>query len=103
MVETGNARLLSAIGLARKAGKLTIGTDMVCDAVRSHKITLVIASGYASENTKKRISDCASFYKTDVNFVQISTEELGAAIGKSACACIGVSDENFRILIERNL
>lgn len=103
MAETENAKLLSAIGLARKAGKLVVGTDMVCEAIRAHRIAMVVASGDASENTKKRISDCASFYKMNVNFVTVSTEELGAAIGKSACACVGVSDENFRILIERNL
>ena len=50
-------KLLSLIGLARKAGKLTVGTEAVCDSIRGGKVKLVIASAEASDNTKKRISN----------------------------------------------
>ena len=55
------AKLLSLIGLARKAGKVTLGTEMVCDAVRGGSVKLVIASEKSSDNTKKRISNCAQY------------------------------------------
>lgn len=101
--EINTAKLLSSIGMARKAGRLTIGTEAVCDEVRAHRIKLVIASGASSDNTKKRISDCTAFYRTRTVFIDASPEELGTAIGKTATACVGIADENFIKLIERNL
>ena len=96
-------KLLSSIGLAKKAGKLTIGTEAVCDEVRAHNIKLVVASGLASDNTKKRITDCAKFYRTKTVFISVTPDALGAAIGKTATACVGIADDNFIKLIERNL
>lgn len=103
MVEEKSKRLASAIGLCRKAGKIALGTEMVCDGVRAHRVLLVVASGLASDNTKKKISDCCAFYNTEVRFCEISPEELGAAIGKGTVSCIGITDENFKRLIENNL
>lgn len=94
---------MSSLGLARKAGKLTPGTDAVCDAIRSHRVSLVLVSTSASDNTKKRISNCATFYKIPIEYVDASPDEIGAAIGKTAAACVGVADENFKILIIGNL
>ena len=97
------AKLLSLIGLARKAGKLTIGTETVCDGVRSGSIKLVIASEKSSDNTKKRISNCAEYYGVCAEYVAVSPDMLGKAIGKTATACVSIDDENFVKLITSNL
>ena len=97
------AKLLSLIGLARKAGKLTIGTETVCDGVRSGSIKLVIASEKSSDNTKKRISNCAEYDGVCAEYVAVSPDMLGKAIGKTATACVSIDDENFVKLITSNL
>ena len=97
------AKLLSLIGLARKAGKITIGTEMVCDAVRSGDVKLVIASENSSDNTKKRISNCVLHYVVRLEYIAATPDELGRAIGKPATACVGIGDENFIKLISANL
>ena len=96
-------RLLFSIGLARKAGKLLAGTDMVTDGIRNGKVYRVIASGDISENTKKRITDCCTYYTVPLSVMEISKEALGSAIGKPFAACVGITDENLSELISRNL
>ena len=94
-------KLLSLIGLARKAGKLTVGTEAVCDS--GGKVKLGIASAEASDNTKKRISNCAEYYGVCAEYVAVSLDMLGKAIGKTATACVSIDDENFVKLITSNL
>lgn len=96
-------QLLFSIGLARKAGKLVSGTDSVCDEIRKNKIFLVLCSHDVSDNTKKKISDCCTFYKVKLYFCEVSKEMLGKSIGKSFSACVGITDKNLSELISRNL
>lgn len=96
-------QLLFSIGLAKKAGKLISGTDAVCDEIRKNKIFLVVCSEDVSDNTKKKISDCASYYRTKLCFLDISKEQLGKSIGKSFAACVGIAEKNLSELISRNI
>ena len=58
-----NGTALSVLGLCKKAGKLTVGTPLVCKLISSKRPpTLAIVSAFASENTKKRLYDKCSFY-----------------------------------------
>ncbi len=92
--------LLLRIGLGKKAGKIVFGTDAVCDSMRDKKVVLTLIAEDASENSKKRILNCASYYNTKTETLNgVSTETLGASIGKSSVACIGITDENFVKLI----
>ena len=91
------------IGLARRAGKLVFGTEMVRDAVRSEKNEnsgkrplLVFVSSDASENTLKRISDCCFFYSVPLVKADVTSEELGRMIGKTSdVACVAMTDKNM--------
>ena len=96
-------QVLFSIGLARKAGKLISGTDCVCDEIRKNKIFLVVCAGDVSDNTKKKISDCCSYYHTTLYMTEISKEDLGHGIGKSFAACVGITDKNLSELISRNI
>jgi len=96
-------QLLFTIGLARKAGKISIGTEMVCDDIRKKKISLVVYASDVSLNTEKRICDCSDYYKIPCHKCSATKEMLGVAIGKSFAACIGVTDVNLSELISRNL
>ncbi len=96
-------KLLGVIGLCRSAGKLIMGTPMVCDGLRDGKIKLVLEAFDTSENTHKKICDKCSFYGVRLVKIDADCLTLGSAIGKSAVACVGVTDENFVIAIESKL
>jgi len=102
--ETANIKqLLFRIGLAKKAGALIAGADMVCESIRKGKIVSVISSTDVSDNTVKKISDCCRYYGVRLIVCEASKEELGMAIGKPFAACVGITDKNLSELICRNL
>ncbi len=96
-------RFKFALSLARRAGKALCGTPLVCDAIRQGGLEFVIISKSASENSKKRVTNCASHYKAKILYTELTPEVLGAAVGKSSLACIGITDKNHAFNIERNL
>lgn len=96
-------RFKFALSLSRKAGKALCGAPLVCDAIRMGRLELAIVSKSASENSKKRVSNCASHYNAKILYTELTPEELGAAVGKSSLACIGIIDKNLAFNVERNL
>ncbi|MBQ8440971.1 MAG: ribosomal L7Ae/L30e/S12e/Gadd45 family protein [Clostridia bacterium] len=90
-------KLLSALGLCRKAGKLICGTPMICDALRSAKKPyLVIMASDNSENTQKKLFDKCSFYGVELIRVELDGNSLSGAIGKSGrISAVAVTDENL--------
>lgn len=96
-------QMLFRIGLAKKAGALIAGTDMVCDGIRQGKVVSVVSSNDVSANTAKRISDCCAHHGVRLIICEASKEALGAAIGKPYAACVGITDKNLSELICRNL
>ena len=96
-------RFKFALSLARKAGKALCGTSLVCDGIRSGSVEFVLISKFASENSRKRISNCATNYKTKILYTEFDPDTLGAAVGKAALACVGITDKNLAFNIERNL
>ena len=51
------ARALSLLGLCKKAGRLTSGVPLVCDAIREGHVRLVVYAAGAAENSTKRVTD----------------------------------------------
>ncbi len=103
MNKTNTEQLLFTVGLARKAGKLSVGTDTVCDDIRKKKIFLVLYASDVSQNTEKHISDCASFHQVPCHKAEVTKEALGGAIGKAFAAAVGITDENMAKLISGKL
>ena len=92
--------LLFRLGLGRKAGKMLIGTDNVCDGVRDGRVRLILLASDASQNTVKRATNCAKYYNTEFGILDgVTTDELGRALGKSSAACVGITDENIVRLV----
>ena len=91
------SEFLGAIGLCRKAGKVIVGTDAVCEALRGkNKPCAVFAANDASENTAKRLRDKCGSYGVPLYVVPADGEELAHALGKSAkTAAVAVTDENL--------
>ena len=103
-----NGKLLSLLGFAMRAGKLSCGTDRVCDDIRRHGIPddgdgkpkhplgIVLIAADASANTKKRIINACTYYNMSYYVTGIPADEIGQRTGKSpsAAVCV-VFDRDF--------
>ena len=87
-----NDPFLRMLGLARRAGKLAFGDELVREMCLDKKARCVFAAADAGASTAKK----AAFYaeRANVPFVPLphGKDELGAAIGKNGCAVCAVSD-----------
>ncbi len=93
-------KLLSLMGLCRRAGKLDVGHDAVFDAVRKNRARLVILTTDASPRHKREL-EAASF---DGRIIQagFTMEQAGLSLGKQSCL-FAVEDEGFANAIEKTL
>ena len=98
-----NDKVLSMLGLSRRAGAIIIGTDLVTKSLPSGKVKLVIYASDASANTEKKITDKCKFYNTKCIKSAYDGSQIAHAIGKqSLVSVVGLTDENFsRELIRR--
>ena len=81
------------IGIARKAGKLLIGTPAVCDGLRRGDGDSVFASCDISEGTKKRLSDKCSYYGATLHILPTDGAALAHMIGKTgSVAAVMITD-----------
>lgn len=71
----------SMLGLAMRAGQLTLGEDGVRKAIASGKAEFVLLDAGASANTTKMFTDSCAYY--GVTLLTAQKDRLGLAIGKS--------------------
>lgn len=95
--EEREKRLLSTAGLAARAGQTAIGTDMICEGLRTGRILLVLEASDASDNTHKRLADKTAFYGVPLCRVKANCERLALAFGKrgGAIAAVGITDSGI--------
>ena len=91
---------LNSLGLAYRARKVVVGTDVVVTQMQQKKLVLVILASDASENTKKKISDKAKTYHVDV-IESVTSDQLSQALGKFDIKVIGVTDKGFAQLLSK--
>ena len=87
-----NDPVLRMLGLARRAGKLAYGDELVREVCFAHKARCVFLAGDAGASTAKKGAFHAE--KANVPCVQLphGKIELGTAVGKSGCAIVAVTD-----------
>ena len=87
-----NDPFLGMLGLARRAGKLAFGDELVREMCADKKARAVFVAADAGASTAKK----AAFYAQSANVPCITLphgkDELGMAIGKNGCAVCAVSD-----------
>ena len=89
-------RIINAFGLAKRAGKCVLGTEMCVENIRSKKAKLVIAASDLSANTVKRLSDSCSYHNVDLLFVRADKSELGRKLGKkNGTSSAAILDDGF--------
>ena len=92
-------RLKGMLGFAMRAGKVIIGTELVCSAMASRtkdRARLLLIANNASEGTKKKLLHKAEFYGVEVLIINIDSGELGRLLGKLyAPASVAIIDDRF--------
>ena len=88
-------KVLTMIGLAKRAGRISSGAPQCEKVIKSGKSELIIIAGDISENGRKAITDCCTYYK--VNYIEYSVMyALSDAIGAEGVrTVISVNDKSF--------
>lgn len=85
---------MAYFGLARRAGKLSFGTESSIDTINRKKAKLVIVAKDASDRTKKNFKIICEKEKVTIRIFG-TIEELSNSIGENNKAIIVVNEENF--------
>ena len=85
-------KVYSLLGICLTSGNLISGESLL-DAIRKHKVTLVIIAEDASDNTKKKIMDKCHYYHIDY-FIYGNIDDLSNSIGKHRVA-VGIKSQGF--------
>lgn len=88
-----NNKVLSLLGLAKRANKVVTGQDIVLKNVRNNKVNLVFVASDSGKNTLKKFTDKCNFYQIDID-TTFSKQDLSDAIG-SKRSIIGIADYGF--------
>ena len=89
-----NDRLLSFLGICRRAGKLVIGNDPVRESIETNKALLVIIASDISPNTLKKITAVIEASDVPCYTVNRTKDEISFHLGK-VCAVLAVTDKGF--------
>lgn len=95
-----NNKVLSLLGLARRAGRLTCGFDSVCGSVRKHESRLLLISADISEGTLSKLK--SEIGSAELVPLDCTMEQIDAAIGKPV-RIISVNDDGFAQRIRQEI
>lgn len=86
-------KVLSTLGLARRAGRLNYGFDMVMAGLgRTH---LLLLTEDCAPRTCRNVEAAAKEFKIPVQYLPVTKDQLGASIGTKPVGIIGVADQGF--------
>ena len=93
---------LGMLGLALRAGRLAVGEDAAGDACKTCSSRLLLTAKDASENTRQRAARFAGEGQCLLLESPWSKDEMGAALGRGACAVAAVTDLGMaRAVVQR--
>ena len=87
-------KVYGLLGLARRAGKISFGTESSIDTIKSKKAKLVIVANDSSDRTKKNFESICLEKNIPIR-IYGTIEELSKSIGQNNKAVIVIKDENF--------
>lgn len=92
--ERVSRKVVSLLGLARRARRLVSGADAVRSALNRHTARLILMANDASANSVPKIRALAA--AGGAPSIQVmGKEELGAAVGGAPRSCVAVIDPKF--------
>lgn len=89
-----NDRLLSMLGLCRRAGKLVMGADPVAEAMITGKAFVVLMASDFSRSSKKNILKASRQSSVKAFEINRTKDEVGFAIGKYS-GVVAITDRGF--------
>ena len=89
-----NDKRLSFLGIARRAGKLSLGFDAATGSMISGKCKLLLLASDLSERTTRTVLRTAQQTQTRTIVSDITMNDLGCAIGKQT-GIVAVTDKGF--------
>ena len=92
-------KLLSLIGLARAAGKASVGYMAVSEALKKKKAELLLLAACCSEQTQKEYAAAAA--RNGIECLLLDTDDLG--VGKPACKAVSINDAGFADAINKRI
>lgn len=88
-------KILTLLGFAAKAGKLSYGQAAVTDAIYGGRSNLIVVGSDLSEKSKKEIRFHAAKKQIPVIvFTVCDMETLGRSVGRG-CGVVSVNDRSF--------
>lgn len=88
-------KILSLLGFASKAGKLSFGTHATTFAIESGKAKLVLAAADISEKSVKELRFKADKQNIEVLIIEgTAAAALSKRVGKN-CGIVAVNDDGF--------
>lgn len=87
-------RLLSLLGLARRAGRLALGSDAAQKAALSGRCSLILFSSDLSPRTARSVRAAAGRRNVKTAALRATMDEIGAAVGKRT-GVLAVNDTGF--------
>ena len=93
--------LFGALGLCRKAGRLVMGFDAVCDEVYKGRVALVLVAADLSPKTLARLQRACEG-AAEVRPIPLTQDEL-CPISRKPVGIYGVADENLARLCRKHL
>ena len=90
-----NDKILTLLGFATKAGKLSYGFDAVKTSLSQNKSKLVLIANDVSSKSKKEVLFFGDKFKTEVYVLnEYNMEIISHAVGKK-CGIVSVNDSSF--------
>ena len=96
-----NNKVLSTLGLARRAGRLNYGFDMVMAGL--DKTHLLILAEDVAPRTCRNAEQAAKEFGIPLKSLPVTKDQLGAGIGTKPVGIIGVADRGFATLLAQSI
>lgn len=87
-------KVLSLLGLAKRAGKVIVGTDAVISKLQVNNLHLIFIAKDSSLATIDKIEKKAFYYNVRI-IKSFTSDEISNAIGSNNNKVIGISDPGF--------
>lgn len=91
-------KILSLLGIAKKAGKTVSGTDMTVESIRKKRgsVKVILLASDTSKNTVKKINNTSQYYEIALIALETGKVQLGALLGHGTeLSVVGVTDSGF--------
>ena len=97
------AKALSYLSLARKAGRVELGEEPVGDMARAGKAYLIAVAADASDHTWRRAKSFAAGTEQQCVRLPFTKEDMGIAVGRTSLAIAAVTDAALALALLRSL